>query len=328
MNEREGELRELAGALAALDPSAIEEQVVELGLVGIDIPECDGGSGGSLSDLMIIVEEFATQGISSSLIDASCAHWVIHRCAHDTDFASRSTIKLLHSVSWNGNSPRVITEVPWAAKSARVIVVDATGTACALDTAEARIEPACNVAGEPRDTLVVDAHTAKEIGSIEVASIDCRLGLLRSAALLGAATGVYRITKEHVRERQQFGAPLGRIPAVAAQLAVIKTLVLQMQTALHRAIEVYECEGAEAALTAVAIARVMATSSAPDVARIGHQLHGAIGTTAEHRLHRHTRPLWAWRDDEGLPLQWQQFVGRAALADREPSIWHNLTAPA
>ena len=328
MNEREGELRELAVALAPLDPSAIEEQIVELGLVGIGVPEADGGSGGSLSDLLVIVEEFAAQAISSSLIDASCAHWVLHECGDHLDFTSRSTLKLLHGVVWDGGRPQVITEVPWVSQSARVVVVDAAGTACSLDISSVRVEPACNVAGEPRDTLVVDAHAAEEIGRIGVALIGCRLGLLRSAALLGAATAVHRITKEHVSERKQFGAPLLRIPAVAAQLAVIKTLVLQMETALRRAIAVYEREGAEEALTAVAIARVMATSSALDVARIGHQLHGAIGTTAEHDLHHFTRPLWAWRDDDGLPRQWQQFVGRAALRDGEPSIWHELTSPA
>jgi acyl-CoA dehydrogenase len=328
MSEREGELRQLAVALAALDPSAIEEQIVELGLVGIGVPEADGGSGGSLSDLLVIVEEFAARAISSSLIDASCAYWVLHECGHDVDFSSRSTIKLLQDVLWDGGRSQVITEVPWASQSERVVVVDAAGSAYALEISSVGIEPARNVAGESRDTLVVDAHIAEEIGRVDVASVGCRLGLLRSAALLGAAAAVHRITKQHVRERQQFGAPLLRIPAVAAQLAVIKTLVLQMQTALRRAVEVYEREGAEQALTAVAIARIMATTLAGDVARIGHQLHGAIGTTAEHHLHHFTRPLWAWRDDDGLPRQWQQFVGRAALRDGEPSMWRELTSPA
>jgi acyl-CoA dehydrogenase len=328
MTDREAELRELASALASLDASAIEEQIVELGLVGIDVPEADGGSGGSLADLLVIVEEFAAQGIISALIDASCGHWVINQCGSDVNLAARTTVKLLDGTAWNGRSTRVITGVPWATHSTRVLIVDTAGTVCSVDTAKTRIEPAQNVAGEPRDTLVVDANSATEIGSIGVNSVWCRLGLLRSAALVGAATGVYRITKQHVAEREQFGAPLVRIPAVATQLAIIKTHVLQMQTALARAKAIYDREGAEAAVVAVAIARVMATSSAGEVARLGHQLHGAIGTTIEHRLHRYTRPLWAWRDDDGLPRQWQQFVGRAALSHGEPAVWHELTAPA
>jgi acyl-CoA dehydrogenase len=328
MNEREAELCELAAALSALDQSAIEEQLVELGLLGIGVPEADGGSGGSLDDLLVIVEEFAAQAISSSLIDASCAHWVLHTCGYDVDFAFRSTIKLLRGIVWDSGRAQVISEVPWASRSRRVVLVDATGSVVLVEGSGVRLENARNIAGEPRDTVVVDAGTAEEIGRIEVASVGSRLGLLRSAALLGAATAVYRITREHVRERQQFGAPLLRIPAVAAQLAVMKTLVLQMQTALRRAALVYENQAAEQALAAVAIARVMATSCAGDVARIGHQLHGAIGTTGEHHLHHFTRPLWAWRDDDGLPRQWQQLVGRAALRDGEPSIWHELTSPA
>ncbi|EHB58767.1 acyl-CoA dehydrogenase domain-containing protein [Mycolicibacterium rhodesiae JS60] len=327
MNEREDELRELAGALAGLEPSAIDDQLVDLGLIGIGIPEADGGSGGSLSDLLVIVEEFAAQAISTSLLDASCAQWVLHECGLEVDFTTRSTLKLLNGIGWDNENPQVITEVPWASQSARVVVVDAVGSVWALDTTKVTIEPALNVAGEPRDTLIVDAHAAEELGRIDVAVIGCRLGLLRSAALLGAATAVHRITKQHVRDRQQFGAPLLRIPAVATQLAVAKTLVLQMQTALRRAVRAYESREPAQALTAVAIARVMATSSAGDVARIGHQLHGAIGTTEEHHLHRATRPLWAWRDDDGLPWQWQEVVGRAALHDGEPAIWQEITAP-
>jgi len=327
MNDREVELRELVAALAALDTPAIEEQTVELGLIGIGIDESDGGSGGSLSDLLVVIEEFAAQGMSSPLVDASCAHWVLDRCGHGADFATRSTVKVLEHLSWDDRTPQVLPEVPWARQSARVVIVDGAGTVYNLDVAMARIEPASNVAGEPRDSLVIDGHSATRIGHVDVESVLCRLALLRSAAMLGAATGVYRVTKDHVRQRHQFGAPLLRIPAVATQLATLKTHVLQMQTALTRAVAVYEQDGAEAALTAAAIARVMCASCAGDVARIGHQLHGAIGTTSEHQLHHYTRPLWAWRDDDALPRQWQQLVGRAALSGGESSTWHQLTSP-
>ncbi len=328
MNGRDAELRELVNDLAALTPTAIEAQLVELGLLGIDVPERDGGSGGSLADLLVIVEEFATRGVSSSLIDASCAHWLTTRCGQKVDLSVRSTIKLLPDGAWNETGRHTIMSVPWAREATRILTVDAAGRVQSLDTTAATIEHVDNVAGEPRDTVTVSTDHASEIGRVDVNSLACRLGLLRSAALLGAATGVYRITRQHVAERHQFGAPLNRIPAVATQLAVLKTLVLQMQTSLNRAKETYERTGPENAFAAVAIARVTVTSSAGEVARIGHQLHGAIGTTEEHQLHRYTRPLWAWRDDDGLPRYWQEFVGQAAMRDGEPSIWDELTAPA
>lgn len=328
MNDRDAELRELVNDLTALDSTAIEAQLAELGLLGIDVPEERGGSGGSLADLLVIAEEFATQGITSSLIDAACAHWLGDQCGQKVDLSVPSTIKFLPDSAWDTTSPRIVTSVPWARESARVVIVDAAGTVHALDTSSATIEHIDNVAGEPRDTLTVEADSVSEVGRVDVNSLICRLGLLRSAALLGAATGVYRITKQHVAERHQFGAPLNRIPAVATQLGILKTLVLQMQTALNRAKAAYECLSPENALSAVAIARVMLTSSAGEVARIGHQLHGAIGTTEEHQLHRYTRPLWAWRDDDGLPRYWQQLVGLAAISTGESAVWQELTAPA
>ena len=46
-------------------------------------------------------------------------------------------------------------------------------------------------------------------------------------------------------------------------------------------------------------AKAQASSGAGVVAAIAHQLHGAIGTTEEHRLRLTTTRLWSWRDEDG-----------------------------
>jgi acyl-CoA dehydrogenase len=58
------------------------------------------------------------------------------------------------------------------------------------------------------------------------------------------------------------------------------------------------------------------------VARLAHQVHGAIGTTREHPLHRLTLRLWSWRDDFGSERHWQQELGRLVL-DSDP--WEVIT---
>jgi acyl-CoA dehydrogenase len=83
--------------------------------------------------------------------------------------------------------------------------------------------------------------------------------------------------------------------------------------------------GAET-LSAVVAAKAQASDSAGTVAAIAHQLHGAIGTTEEHRLRLTTTRLWSWRDEDGTAAECFAELGRAALAaarqqDRGGGLW-------
>ena len=62
-----------------------------------------------------------------------------------------------------------------------------------------------------------------------------------------------------------------------------------------------------------ACAKARASEACYEVTRIAHQLHGAIGYTREHDLHRFTRRLWTWRDADGDEGYWQERVGAAAI---------------
>ena len=62
-----------------------------------------------------------------------------------------------------------------------------------------------------------------------------RLALARSAALLGTAWGAYELTRRYVTEREQFGAPLIKIPAVSTTLAQMAVRIKFAQSALDRA---------------------------------------------------------------------------------------------
>jgi acyl-CoA dehydrogenase len=118
--------------------------------------------------------------------------------------------------------------------------------------------------------------------------------------------------------REQFGQPLVRIPAVAASLAMVKASVIQCDAALARA--------SGGALAAVAAARIIAGHAATQTARIAHQLHGAVGVTAEYRLHLFTKRLWAWRDAETTEHEWSVLLGELAAAGGEAVFWDELTA--
>jgi len=76
----------------------------------------------------------------------------------------------------------------------------------------------------------------------------------------------------------------------------------------------------------IAVARSCAGHAASVVVRNGHQIHGAIGTTREHRLHEFTRAALAWRSDYGSVDHWDSVVTDAALAAGGSGLWSIITA--
>src|SRR5438552_11811195 len=60
----------------------------------------------------------------------------------------------------------------------------------------------------------------------------------------------------------------------------------------------------EAVFLEAAAAKVRTGEAAQEGAAIAHQVHGAIGFTKEHILHRLTLRLLSWRDDFGSESYW------------------------
>ena len=63
-----------------------------------------------------------------------------------------------------------------------------------------------------------------------------------------------------------------------------------------------------------------------EIARITHQVHGAIGFTQEYALHDLTRRLFAWRDDYGSGNDWAQRLGTQALNVERHELWPLVTS--
>lgn len=76
----------------------------------------------------------------------------------------------------------------------------------------------------------------------------------------------------------------------------------------------------------VALDQQAVAAAATYVARLAHQLHGAMGITAEYPLHRLTRRLWAWRDTETAEHEWARRLGAATIAGGESALWTEISA--
>jgi acyl-CoA dehydrogenase len=307
------ELRDLIADIAAAhtEPPAGElpacwPTLVELGLPLVGIDEDRGGSGGSLTDLSVLVQALGRHAISTPLIECAVANWVVATARGEAGRGLR-TIAAGGSVGWARHADEI------------VLYRDGVALLAGARAPGTTIEPGTNVAGEPVDDIRLDAADLTALGPAPFAdAVRARLGLLRAAALTGAVAGAYELTRAHVTTREQFGRPLVRIPAVAANLAMIKAALIESEAALARA--------SEASLASVAAARVIAGRAATRTARIAHQLHGAIGVTAEYSLHRFTKRLWAWRDADTTEHEWSVLLGELAAAGGEAAFWDELTA--
>jgi acyl-CoA dehydrogenase len=153
----------------------------------------------------------------------------------------------------------------------------------------------------------------------------------RSAQILGAARACLELTHSYVTVRHQFGKPLAARQVVRHELAALACEVAAAEAAVAHAVAALPATGdapSPSAQLAVASAKVQCARSATRVARTAHQLHGAVGITAEHPLHHVTTRLWAWRDEAGSGRYWSARVSELIHDAFGSDLWTALTAGA
>jgi alkylation response protein AidB-like acyl-CoA dehydrogenase len=112
-----------------------------------------------------------------------------------------------------------------------------------------------------------------------------RASLAAAAQLVGLGQRMLDMTVDYVRERHQFGVPVGSFQAVKHQLADALKELAFARPAVWRAAWTTEPRD-------VSMAKAMASDAASFVARRALQCHGAIGYTVEYELHRFLKQTW------------------------------------
>jgi acyl-CoA dehydrogenase len=134
---------------------------------------------------------------------------------------------------------------------------------------------------------------------------------------------VLGLSLAYTAERVQFGRAIGQFQAVQHQLAQLAEEAAAARVAVHAAAAT---EDPRWLVAAAAAAKVRAGEAAGLGTRIAHQLHGAIGVTAEHTLHLYTRRLRRWRDEHGSETVWARVLVQALRHNGERSAWQAMVA--
>jgi alkylation response protein AidB-like acyl-CoA dehydrogenase len=136
-----------------------------------------------------------------------------------------------------------------------------------------------------------------------------RLRAAMAAEAVGVAQRALDLGIEHAKTRMQFGKPIGTYQAVSHQLADTYTDVELARSLAYWAAWCV-AENDEQAPVAAAAAKAFATEAAVAACERSIQVHGGIGFTWEHALHRfYKRALWL----EGLGTRPAQL--RVEIAD-------------
>lgn len=301
------------------------ETLDRLGLVRLTGSEAAGGSGAGWHEAAELLSAAVRHGIRIPLAEHDLlACWLLEATGMAADAAVRTVCVL--------DGTGTAKAVPWAATSDRVVIVwddDGGPRVADVETASLRITPGSNMIGEPRDAVTADIGKLRGelLAPGLVAQLRLRSALVRAIQVCAAIDRALDLSIEHAASRVQFGRPLAKFQAV-------QNLISDMagEAALARA-------ATEAALNAavatdwsvpdveflVAVARSCAGHAASVVVRNAHQVHGAIGTTREHRLHEFTRAALAWRSEFGSVRHWDDRLTDAALQAGAVGLWPLIT---
>jgi len=303
--------------------------IAEMGLPLALVDEAAGGFGVAPADALALVRLAGRHALPLPLAETMLANHVLGAAGlplADGPAALVDGAGLALAMGGTGWAlAGELSRVPWGRDILTLVVVRDRRT-YRLDTGFTVATHATNLAHMPRDTLRVDA-SGNESGPAATLAPLLSGAVIRSLQIAGALEQVLALTIAHVSERAQFGRTLSKFQSVQHDLARLGGEVAASGAAVDMAVEAFSGDPSRAALP-IAAARVRTGEAADVAAAIAQQLHGAIGFTAEHRLHWFTTALWSWRDEAGGQRSWADMLGRAALGAGGAGFWQFVTEAA
>jgi acyl-CoA dehydrogenase len=194
------------------------------------------------------------------------------------------------------------------------------------------LNDAVSLAGEPSNTVTFDgvkpvavAPAPKGLDQTALMLMGC---VVRAVETAGALEAILDMTVRYSNERVAFEKKISKFQAVQHNLARLAGEVSAAMTAAHSAADAIAHADAfdDAIFLEATAAKIRSAEAAQEGAAIAHQVHGAIGFTNEHILHRYTLRMLAWRDDFGNESYWAVELGTKIAARGADEFWPLVAA--
>jgi len=264
---------------------ALWRELCELGWPGIAIAEQYGGQGLGTIELSILCEELGRTVAPVPFLASAMAACVIEQAGSQEQrerwlpgLASGETIGALASAS-DGTAELVIG----GAQAGVIVLVEDDGSGRVLSAEQAEVTPFAAI-----DPTRSAARVSAPDGAGEALEDGCpglgRALVAVSAELVGVSERALEMTVEYVKDRKQFGTPVGAYQAVSHRCAQ-----MLLDTEKARSATAQAAWSADANPDGLAEAAAMAKAAASDAGREvtqgAIQMHGGIGFTWEADVH-------------------------------------------
>lgn len=273
-------------------------QLAEMGLLGILVPEEDGGSGGSLLDACLVAEEISAALGSlpywAHAVGAGAALWLSwssgERKRLAEDVCSGRPVSLVlgrRNLDWPYRGGEGVA-LPWA-EGAALIVPDGSGAralryaAVAPATCRDPLLPLGRV--ESLELSVAPDFDRREDTRRYLAA----LRVAASAAMVGSMAGALELTRSYAAQREQFDRKITSFQAIRHMFSDMLVDLESSRSAVYGAAWAVENADLASAVRLAAVAKTWCSEAAVRVCEAALQIHGGIGFTWEADVHLHLR---------------------------------------
>jgi acyl-CoA dehydrogenase len=310
------------------------QALTEAGLPLSWVPEDCDGSGASLAEGFSVLSAAGRFAVAVPLAETMLAGWLLAQVKiaspeGEMTVAPASPKDRL-TLNADGTLSGRARGIPFA-KAAKHIAVLASGTgglAIALvNAAKCRIEAGLNLANDGNDTVTFNSVVPIAIKptpkGFDQTSLMLMGGVARSLQIAGALESMLDISVRYSNERVAFEKKISKFQAVQHNLARLAgESAAALAAATSAADTIANCTSFDdAVFLEAAAAKIRCSEAAEKGAAIAHQVHGAIGFTIEHILHRYSLRALAWRDDFGSESYWAVELGKMVAARGADELW-------
>src|SRR4051812_40841938 len=306
----------------------------EAGLPLAWVPDDLGGSGASLADGFALLNAAGRFAVAVPLAETMLAGWLLAQAKIASPEGEMTVLpaspKDRITLDADGALSGRARGVPFAkaAKHFAVLAHGKDGVSIALvDAAKGRTESGLNVGYDHSDTVTLDKVQPVKIrpapSGFDQTTMMLMGGAARSLQIAGALESMLDISVRYSNERVAFEKKISKFQAVQhnlARLAGESAAALAAATSAADAIANAKSFNDEVFLEAAA-AKIRCSEAAEKGGGIAHQVHGAIGFTIEHILHRYSLRALAWRDDFGSESYWAVELGRLVANRGADELW-------
>lgn len=298
------------------------------------VPEDCNGSGTSLADGFAVLNAAGRVGLSVPLAETMLAGWLLSQAGIVAPSDAMTVAPALPKdgavLNNDGTLSGLARGIPFAGETRHIAII-ASGTqgpAIALvTTADCRITPGLNIANDASDTVTFDKVRPVAIKpaprDFDETALLLMGGVARSLQIAGALESMLEMSVGYANERVAFEKKIAKFQAVQHNLAKLAGEAAAALAAASSAADAIANAARfdDAVFLEAASAKIRCAEAAEKGAAIAHQVHGAIGFTSEHILHRYTMRALAWRDDFGNESYWAVELGKHVAARGADELW-------